>query len=231
MNRIYSAARHKAAVVVAEEELEAELEGPEVEAGEEVKEEAAPEPEVEESAPVQTLADVLALYLREMDERSLYSNAEEMKEARQVWELREELWRMVEALPFIKGEVTEALVKAVLRQMQSWGDQYRRRKLSAWALRSVSARTTLNWTWWPFMRKYARIMRASFSRPSSSATRAGESFMFSSAPPVFKWSILAADLKTAVGPSRSAPWTGEMPSDTGSPALRPSGMAPVTEPK
>ena len=135
MNRIYSAARHKAAVVVAEEELEAELEGPEVEAGEEVKEEAAPEPEVEESAPVQTLADVLALYLREMDERSLYSNAEEMKEARQVWELREELWRMVEALPFIKGEVTEALVKAVLRQMQSWGDQYRRRKLSAWALR------------------------------------------------------------------------------------------------
>jgi RNA polymerase sigma factor (sigma-70 family) len=135
MNRIYSVARHKAAVVAAAEELEAELEEPEVEAGEEVKEEAAPEPEVEESAPVQTLADVLALYLREMDERSLYSNAEEVKEARQVWELREELWRMVEALPFIKGEVTEALVKAVFRQMQSWGDQYRRRKLSAWALR------------------------------------------------------------------------------------------------
>ena len=63
------------------------------------------------------------------------------------------------------------------------------------------------------------------------ARSAGVNFMFKSAPPVFKWSILAADLKTAVGPARSAPCTGEMPSDSGRPALRPSGMAPVTEPK
>ncbi len=45
------------------------------------------------------------------------------------------------------------------------------------------------------------------------------------------WSILAADRATAVGPWRSAPCTGEMPSETGSVARRPSGVAPVTVPK
>ena len=56
-------------------------------------------------------------------------------------------------------------------------------------------------------------------------------FWFSSVPPVRAWSIFAADLMTAVGPRRSAPCTGEMPSESGSQALRPSGVAPVTEPK
>ena len=45
------------------------------------------------------------------------------------------------------------------------------------------------------------------------------------------WSIFAAERTTAVGPWRSAPCTGEMPSERGSPARRPSGRAPVTEPK
>ena len=56
-------------------------------------------------------------------------------------------------------------------------------------------------------------------------------FWLSSVPPVRTWSILATDLSTAVGPLRSAPWTGEMPSESGVPAWRPSGVAPVTEPK
>ena len=55
--------------------------------------------------------------------------------------------------------------------------------------------------------------------------------MLSSVPPVLTWSILPAERSTAVGPLRSAPWTGEMPSDRGWPAWRPSGVAPVTEPK
>ena len=37
-----------------------------------------------------------------------------------------------------------------------------------------------------------------------------------------------ADLIIAVGPLVSAPWVGEMPSETGSPAFRPFGSAPVT---
>ncbi len=37
---------------------------------------------------------------------------------------------------------------------------------------------------------------------------------------------LGGGLEDAVGPWRSAPWTGEMPSDNGTPALRPSGVAP-----
>ena len=45
------------------------------------------------------------------------------------------------------------------------------------------------------------------------------------------WSIFAAERTTAVGPRRSAPCTGEMPSESGSPARRPSAVAPVTEPK
>jgi len=135
MNRFYSQAKQKEASAAVEEELDPELEEPTAEAAEEIKEEAGPEPESEESGPVQTLADVLALYLREMDERSLYSNEEEVKEARQVWALREELWREVLELPFVKGEVSETLVKAVFLQIENWLDQYRRRKLSAWALR------------------------------------------------------------------------------------------------
>ena len=41
--------------------------------------------------------------------------------------------------------------------------------------------------------------------------------MFSSVPPVLTWSILPATPKTAVGPRRSAPCTGLMPSDTDGP--------------
>jgi hypothetical protein len=36
---------------------------------------------------------------------------------------------------------------------------------------------------------------------------------------------------TAVVPRRSVPWTGEIPSDTGVEALRPSGVAPTFDPK
>ena len=56
-------------------------------------------------------------------------------------------------------------------------------------------------------------------------------FWLSSVPPLRAWSMRAADLMTAVGPRRSAPCTGEMPSDTGTHAWRPSGVAPHTEPK
>ena len=41
----------------------------------------------------------------------------------------------------------------------------------------------------------------------------------------------AADRSTAVGPCRSVPCTGEMPSDTGMKACRPSGVAPTFDPK
>ncbi len=41
--------------------------------------------------------------------------------------------------------------------------------------------------------------------------------MFSSVPPVRMWSIFAAEFITAVGPLRSAPCTGEMPSLSGRP--------------
>ena len=39
-----------------------------------------------------------------------------------------------------------------------------------------------------------------WSMPFSSANSAGVNFMFSNVPPVLRWSILAADLMTAVGP-------------------------------
>jgi quercetin dioxygenase-like cupin family protein len=42
---------------------------------------------------------------------------------------------------------------------------------------------------------------------------------------------LASDLITAVGPLRSAPWEGEVPSDSGRPARRPLGVAPSILPK
>ena len=69
------------------------------------------------------------------------------------------------------------------------------------------------------------------SKPASSAKSWGVNFWLSSVPPVRRWSILAAERITAVGPWMSAPCTGEMPSDRGTPALRPSGSAPMTEPK
>ena len=43
--------------------------------------------------------------------------------------------------------------------------------------------------------------------------------------------LRAAEFSTAVGPLRSAPCTGETPSESGVLALRPSGVAPMTEPK
>ena len=55
--------------------------------------------------------------------------------------------------------------------------------------------------------------------------------MLSNVPPVLRWSIFAADRSTAVGPRRSDPCTGEIPSDRGLPAFLPSGVAPVTDPK
>ena len=55
--------------------------------------------------------------------------------------------------------------------------------------------------------------------------------MLSSVPPVRRWSIFAAERTTAVGPLRSAPCTGEIPSESGFPARRPSGVAPVIAPK
>lgn len=114
------------------EDLEPELEEAPVEAEEE--EEEMQETESSRS-PVQTFADVLAFYLREMDEISLYSTEEEVAEARQVAQLRDELWRQVAGLPFVKGEVTEARVKQILEEIGTWLDLYRRRKMSAWALR------------------------------------------------------------------------------------------------
>ena len=115
------------------EDPEPELEEAPIEALEEEKE------EMEETASslgtVQTFADILALYLREMDEISLYSTEEEVAEARQVAELRDDLWRQVAELPFVKGEVTEARVKQILEEIGTWLLQYRRRKISAWALR------------------------------------------------------------------------------------------------
>jgi len=141
MNKISPAKQNEETAAVVEEELDSELEESAEEEAEAIKAEAGPEPESEESGPVATLADVLALYLREMDERSLYSGNEEVTEARQVWKLREELWQKVQELPFVKGEVTEALVKTVLLQIGIWLGQYRRRQLSAWALRR-QARTS-----------------------------------------------------------------------------------------
>jgi len=115
------------------EDPEPELEEAPIEAREEEEE------EMEETASslgtVQTFADILALYLREMDEISLYSTEEEVAEARQVAELRDDLWRQVAELPFVKGEVTEARVKQILEEIGTWLLQYRRRKISAWALR------------------------------------------------------------------------------------------------
>jgi len=115
------------------EDPEPELEEAPIEAREEAEE------EMEETASslgtVQTFADILALYLREMDEISLYSTEEEVAEARQVAELRDDLWRQVAELPFVKGEVTEARVKQILEEIGTWLLQYRRRKISAWALR------------------------------------------------------------------------------------------------
>ena len=55
--------------------------------------------------------------------------------------------------------------------------------------------------------------------------------MLSSVPPDLIWSILASDWITAVGPLRSAPCAGEVPSDSGMPPRRPSGVAPSIFPK
>lgn len=85
--------------------------------------------------PMQSLADVLALYLREMDEIDLYSSEEEVSEARQVAELRDELGRQVAELPFVRGEITDLKIKQVLEEMRTWLAQYRQGKLSGWALR------------------------------------------------------------------------------------------------
>ncbi len=74
-------------------------------------------------------------------------------------------------------------------------------------------------------------MCASRSIPSSPARICGVNFILSRVPPVLMWSILAADANTAVGPRLSAPCTGEIPSERGMPARRPSGVAPHTEPK
>src|SRR4030042_6671094 len=117
------------------EDLEPELEGSPVEAQEEEEEGEEMKATESSSGPVQTFADILARYLREMDEISLYSTEEEVAEARQVAELRDDLWRQVAELPFVKGEVTEARVKQILEEIGTWLLQYRRRKISAWALR------------------------------------------------------------------------------------------------
>jgi len=115
------------------EDPEPELEETPIEALEEEEEEM--EETASSSGTVQTFADILARYLREMDEISLYSTEEEVAEARQVAELRDDLWRQVAELPFVKGEVTEARVKQILEEIGTWLLQYRRRKISAWALR------------------------------------------------------------------------------------------------
>ena len=55
--------------------------------------------------------------------------------------------------------------------------------------------------------------------------------MLRSVPPVLTWSIFAAERKTAVGPRRSAPWTGEIPSERGLPRLPAVGRRPCDRPE
>ena len=59
----------------------------------------------------------------------------------------------------------------------------------------------------------------------------GRKRWLSSVPPDLTWSILPSDLTTAVGPWRSAPWLGLVPSDSGIPLKRPFGVAASFCPK
>ena len=79
----------------------------------------------------------------------------------------------------------------------------------------------------------ALIRAASVFVPLFPMTVWGLSFMFSTASPpsiYFDFLTLATDNNAAVGPFLSLPWEGDIPSDKGSPAFLPFGVAPTIRP-
>ncbi len=88
------------------------------------------------------LADLLALYLQEMDERDLFTPAEEVENAREVQELRDQLWEKILELPFVNHkdypEFSDFLVKTVIEQCRTWLDDLNHRRRSEWSVHKES---------------------------------------------------------------------------------------------
>jgi len=120
-----------------EEEMEEQESAPE---GEVLSE---PEREEEQSLFEQKPSqDLLSLYLQEMDERSLFTPEEEVKKARQVQELRDRLWGIIESLSFVDAskypEYSDLLIKEVIEKMRSWLEDLRYKRRSEYSIRKES---------------------------------------------------------------------------------------------
>jgi len=120
-----------------EEEMEEQESAPE---GEVLSE---PEQEEEQSLFEQKPSqDLLSLYLQEMDERSLFTPEEEVKKARQVQELRDRLWGIIESLSFVDAskypEYSDLLIKEVIEKMRSWLEDLRYKRRSEYSIRKES---------------------------------------------------------------------------------------------
>ncbi len=88
------------------------------------------------------LSDLLALYLQEMDERSLFTPQEEVENAREVQETRDELWARVMSLPFVEKkrypEFSDLLVREVLELLKAWLFDLQHKRRSEWSVRKES---------------------------------------------------------------------------------------------
>jgi len=89
--------------------------------------------------------DLLSLYLQEMDERSLFTPEEEVEKARQVQELRDRLWGIIESLSFVDAsrypEYSDILIKEVIERMRDWLDDLRYKRRSEYSIRKESGLT------------------------------------------------------------------------------------------
>jgi RNA polymerase primary sigma factor len=100
-----------------------------------------------------TVDSALAMYLREMDKRGLYTPNEELESARQVRELKDRLNRQVKKLKFVKGEVAEKDIQNIFDMAEDYLDRLKSRHISQSAFRRETGMSPKN------LRGHIRRMR------------------------------------------------------------------------
>ncbi len=109
------------------------------------EEEAKESVEEERETSKESFAETaLALYLREMDERGLYSPDEEVDCARQVMELKDKLQGELDKLRFVKGEVSERDICIMFERVEGYLNRRRKKQMSEWALRRETGMSSKN---------------------------------------------------------------------------------------
>jgi len=91
------------------------------------------------------MADLIYVYLQEMDERDLFTPDEEVEKARQVQELRDELWGKILDLKFVDPdpypEFSDQLISDTVEKLAGWLEDLRHHRRSEHSVRKETGLT------------------------------------------------------------------------------------------